>query len=123
MTPPAKAGGFSGDGTTCSEGVAVHRYRLKAPSEPLSLMQHVASGVQVPTDAQAAGTAMPAFAERLGDVRAAGRTVLRGTGWVHLDERPAGAYCLAGQDRDELAPARVVNGLRQYRASQRLEVQ
>jgi len=36
MTLPAKAGSFSGNGMTCSEGVAVYRWRLMAPSEPWS---------------------------------------------------------------------------------------
>src|SRR5713226_5050486 len=63
MTPPAKAGGFSGNGMTCSEGVAVYRLRLKAPSEPLNQLQHVASGVQVSPETQAAGTRMPAVSK------------------------------------------------------------
>jgi hypothetical protein len=54
MTPPAKAGGFSGNGTGNP-----NRWRLRAPSEPMSQMQHVQCGVQVSADAQAAGTAMP----------------------------------------------------------------
>src|SRR5207253_9292343 len=82
MTLPAKAGSFSGNGMTCSEGVAVYRWRLKAPSEPWSECepQDIQRGVQVSTDAQAAGTAMPALTEGLGDLLAAARTGLRCAG-------------------------------------------
>src|ERR1700674_194969 len=124
MTPPAKAGGFSGNGMTCSEGVAVYRSRLKAPSGPLSerTSQDVQRGVQVPTDAHAAGTVMPALSQGLWDVLAAARTALRRAGWVHLDQRPPSFFRFGGQDRDELAPASVVNGLRQHRTGQSLQI-
>jgi hypothetical protein len=36
MTPPAKAGGFSGNGMS-----NLYRWRLKAPSEPLSQSQDI----------------------------------------------------------------------------------
>src|SRR5438128_581399 len=90
MTLPAKAGSFSGNGMTCSDGVAVYRWRLKAPSEPWSESepQDIQRGVEVSTDAQAAGTAMPALAEGLGDLLAAARTGLRCAGGIHLDQRP-----------------------------------
>jgi hypothetical protein len=113
MTPPAKAGGFSGNGTGNPR-----RWRLKAPSEPLAQSQHVPRGVQVSADAQAAGTAMPALPERLRDMLAAGRTALRGAGRVHLDQRPTSFCRFVGQDRDKLAPASIVNGLGQHRAGQ-----
>src|SRR6266699_4012858 len=125
MTLPAKADSFSGNGMTCSEGVAVYRWRLKAPSEPWSESepQDIQRGVQVSTDAQAAGTAMPALAEGLGDLLAAARTGLRCAGGIHLDQRPTSFCRFVGHDRDELAPASVVNGLGQHRAGQPLEVQ
>src|SRR5712692_11861513 len=89
MTPPAKAGSFSGNGMTCSEGVAVYRWRLKAPSEPWNECepQDIQRGVQVSTDAQAAGTGMPALAEGLRDMLAADRTGLRcaGRAALHAD--------------------------------------
>src|SRR6266566_3154306 len=107
MTLPAKAGSFSGNGMTCSDGVAVYRWRLKAPSEPLSkcTVQDIQRGVQVATDAQAAGAAMPAVFEILRDVFAAGRTGLRCAGGIHLDQRPTSFCRFVGHDRDELAPA------------------
>src|SRR6266700_161347 len=125
MTLPAKAGSFSGNGMTCSDGVAVYRWRLKAPSEPWSESepQDVQRGIQVSTDAQAAGTAMPALAEGLGDLLAADRTGLRCAGRIHLDQRPTSFRRFVGHDRDELAPASIVNGLGQHRAGQPLDVQ
>src|SRR5712692_3002550 len=94
MTLPAKAGSFSGNGMTCSDGVAVYRWRLKAPSEPWSESepQDIQRGVQVATDAQAAGTAMPALAEGLRDLLAAARTGLRCAGGIHLDQRPTSFF-------------------------------
>src|SRR5437588_12304111 len=117
MTPPPKAGGFSGNGTGTP-----HRWRLKAPSEPLSQMQHVQCGVQVTWQDKTTGAAIVhPLRQSLWNVLAAGRTALRCAGWVHLDQRPTGACCLVGQDRDELAPASVMHGLGQHRASQSLD--
>src|SRR5712692_11453433 len=106
MTPPAKAGSFSGNGMTCSEGVAVYRWRLKAPSEPWSKSepQDIHRGVQVSTDAQAAGTGMPALAERHRNTLPARRTGLRRAGGIHLYERPTSFRRFVGHNRDELAP-------------------
>src|SRR5262250_199440 len=62
MTPPAKAGGFSGDGTGNP-----HRWRLKAPSGPLRQVQHVERGVQVAPQHQAtSGAAMLPLGQCLG---------------------------------------------------------
>jgi hypothetical protein len=130
MTLPAKAGSFSGDGTTLLRRVAVHRYRLKAPSEPLRCQererafQDVQSSSQVPADTQAAGSAaMPTITECLRNMCAAARAIPRCAGWIHLDDCPTGALCLFAQDRDELTPTRVVNGLCQHRAGEPSEVQ
>jgi hypothetical protein len=54
---------------------------------------------------------------------AATRTVLRGAGRVHPDQRSASFFRFAVEDRDELAPASIVHGLGQHRACQSLDVQ
>ena len=81
MTPPAEAGGFSGNGMS-----NLDRWRLKAPSEPCSQVKHVPGGVQVaPQDQATDGTPMDPLSQRLGHVLAALRTALRRTGRVHGD--------------------------------------
>src|SRR5437773_7819613 len=86
MTPPAKAGGFSGNGTGNR-----HRLRLKAPSGPCSQMQDVQRGVQITSQNHATtGAVVHPLAEGLWDMLAAARTALRRAGWVHLTNvRPA----------------------------------
>src|SRR5438477_8538299 len=119
MTPSAKAGGFSGNGTGNP-----HRLRLKAPSGPRSQMQDVQRGVQITSQNQATtGAVVHPLAKGLWDMLAAARTALRRAGWVHPDQRPPSFFRFGGQDRDELAPASVVNGLGQHRASQSLHLQ
>src|SRR5438094_3138433 len=121
MTPPAKvkAGGFSSNGMS-----NLYRWRLKAPSEPIRQAQDVQRGIQVaPQEQSAGGARMHSLGQCLWDVLAAARTALRGTGWIHLDQCPTGACCLVGQDRDELAPTSVMNGLGQHRTGQCLDIQ
>src|SRR5262249_7367437 len=119
MTPPAKAGGFSGNGMSNP-----YRWRLKAPSGTCSQVQHIPRGVEVAAQHQtASGAAMFPLSQGLGHKHTAVRAALRGADWVYRDQRPTGAYCLVGQDRDELAPASVLDGLRQHRAGQSLDVQ
>src|SRR5207248_2687052 len=114
MTPPAKAGGFSSNGMS-----NLYRWRLKAPSEPLAQSQDVQRSVEITSqDTTTGGARMRPLSEGLRDVLAAARTALRCAGWVHLDQCPPSFFRFGGQDRDELAPASVVDGLRQHRTSQ-----
>ena len=118
MTPPAKAGGFSGNGTSNP-----HRWRLKAPSKPLSLEQHVACSIRIATQRQSTGwTHVPALAERLGYKDATLRAALCGAGRVHRHQGPSSFFHFDSQDVQELAPASIVYGLCQHRAGQSFDV-
>src|SRR5712691_11388322 len=119
MTPPAKAGGFSGNGTGNP-----HRWRLKAPSEPLSLEQHVPCGVVISTEtAFTRRTLMPPLAQRLRDRLTATRIALRGASWVHCHQGPSSFLRFDEQDEQELAPASVVHRPGQHAAGQPCNVQ
>src|SRR5262249_40955851 len=49
--------------------------------------------------------------ERLAHSVTALRAILRRVGWIHLDDHTAGAFSLARQDQEELAPSRVTDAL------------
>src|SRR5438876_1208860 len=103
-----------------------YRWHLKAPSGPLDqcAVQDVPRSVVIPTQTETTRVAvMPPLGQSLGDRRAAGRTRLRRTGWVHRDQQPTSDRSFVEQDAQEFAPASIVNGLGQHRASQRLRVQ
>src|ERR1043166_4347434 len=85
MTPPAKAGGFSGNSMSNS-----YRLRLKAHPGPVARcrMFSAAFRSRPRTRPQTLAVVNP-LAEGLCDMLAAARTALRRARWVHPDQRTA----------------------------------
>jgi hypothetical protein len=86
-------------------------------------MQYIQRRIQIPTDTQTTATPVPAIIECLRDMLATRRTTLRCAGWIHPDQGPTSFCRFVGQDREELAPACVVDRFGQHRASQSFDVQ
>ena len=119
MTPPAKAGGFSGNGTS-----NLDRWRLKAPSEPLSESQQFSAAFRSrPSTRPQAGHVCARSARVLGTCSPQPEQRCVVPAGFTLINRPTSFFRFVGQDREELAPASVVDGLRQHRTGQSLDVQ
>ena len=116
MTPPAKAGGFSGHARARAP-----RSVLIAPSE----RKDVSSSIYVPVAYISARTDVHPIRERLFDLRhrAAGRASLRRVPRINHDHSRTSFFRFVRKYLEELRPARVVRGLREPGPRDALDVE
>ncbi len=118
-TPPAKAGGFSGE-----LGGNPLAWRPKAGSRPeVRPVQHDPRGRHVAVEDAAASAAVLPLGERLGRDRAARGAGLGGPARVEQHDDATGPCCLVADVLNDLVPRGVVHGLGKHPARQPGDVQ